>query len=157
MNRIQFLQKYVPYVGISFTIFVAGSLVYLHLFATVVTPHPRHETAISPNMMVCEEDPLDWITPSVFDKVDKYVTSLGYGLGDLQKVPCSSLRQCQYDAKRSVPCEKGQIVVSLRDKWFSEDHAGETLVHFDTETGEVNWAAILLPQKIFAPEGAYSI
>lgn len=52
---------------------------------------------------------------------------------------------CLYGS-RPLPCRAGAIVVDLRDRWFGDDQAGETL--FTAVDGRIVRATVLLPAAI---------
>ena len=148
----EFWSKYGKWFGFAFTALVVGLLIYLHVFATPVVPQLRQPSANTPDMWVCQEDPLEWVDEELFGKVKKFWDDHGHSIGGFKRVPCSSIKRCGLEDRRTVLCDPDNIVVSLRDQWFEEDHAGETLISFDKESGKTLWAAILLPSKILGPD-----
>jgi hypothetical protein len=149
----EFWSKYGKWFGLAFTALVVGLLVYLHVFGTPVVPQLRQPASNTPDMWVCTEDGLDWVDEDLFKKVDEFWTAHGHPIGVLKRVPCASIAQCEFGDRRMAPCEPNNIVVALRDKWFDEEHAGETLSVFDVNTRKTRWSTILVPKKILGPDG----
>lgn len=136
-------------IGVPFTLLVVG----LHLFGTPTVPKPRDQGEVVPDLLVCEEEVL-WVTEEVANKAIKFWKDHGHPMGTYKRVPCGSLEQCKTtDAKpRIMPCSREDVVVSLRDQNFSEDHLGETVTVYDEKSGKVAWSAIALPSVLLEPE-----
>ena len=150
MKVIDLARKFAPIFGVVLSVVVIGLLIYLHVFATPTVPKPRSQSNSTPNVIVCDGD-VPWVTDDTVNVARTFWNAHGYTMGPTVRQSCATLRQCTTDG-RMVPCSPGNIVVSLRDKWFSEDHAGETLAVSDKTSGDTQWATILLPSKIIAPD-----
>jgi hypothetical protein len=71
----------------------------------------------------------------------------GLLLGPVTDSPCVP---CSYEVKgvlRSATCIDGGITVDLRDRWFNDEHAGETLREIDGR-GIVLRASIQVPLRV---------
>lgn len=139
-------------IGVPFTLFVVGLLLYLHLFGTPTVAKRWDQDVEVPDLLVCEGE-VPWVTEEVANTAIKFWKEHDHPMGVYKRVPCASLEQCKTtDAKpRTLPCSRRDIVVSLRDQQFAEEHLGETVTVLDP-TGKVNWSAIMLPAVLLEPE-----
>lgn len=135
----------------SFTFLVVGLLVCLHIFGRQVVPKLRYQVGEEPRLLVCEGQ-IPWLGGETANRARLFWEAYGYAIQELIRVPCASLATCR-SGSRSLPCARGDILVSLRDGSFSEDHVGETVSSFDPATGRVEWATILLPGRLDVPVG----
>lgn len=141
------VQRHGRHVGGAFALLVVGLLAYLHAFAVTEVPRPRSQPYASPDVLVCSGLPA--VTDEVVQAVRVFWARSHRAVGAVRRIDCGTLRQCQA-GRRALPCSPGNIVVTLRDRWFKEGHAGETVC--SPREGESEWCTILLPSKLLASE-----
>jgi len=146
--------KYSWALGWIFTAFVVALLLWGHLGAKLEVPltQPFHG---DPMVGICKDAPA--FAHENLDRVVDRVAEVGHVPIDVQVVECGQYLFTDDDG-RTVPRLDGWILISLRDKDFSEEHAGET-VRWGKDYGdgpETYAATILLPPKILGPDDPMS-
>ena len=142
-------QKIGVIVGGIFTGFVVALLLWLNFIAKAEVPQKSVLPAATRPLILCAGVP-EQARHSI-ERARSFLAPHGCLLDATTNGFCENL--CQVSPDRAVPCRIGSVLVSLRDGSFSEDHAGETVSEVDSTTRQILWATILLPEKIFAPEG----
>lgn len=146
-------------VGGLFTLCIVGLLVWAHLFATLETPltSPWEDP---PKVAVCEGAP-----GFVGAELDRVVTTLEErGLSPAEvledPIPCNTTKVVEENgSERPIPYQEGMILIALRDQFFSEEHAGETIRWWEEgPNGERRTlaATILLPSMILGSDDPMS-
>lgn len=143
--------------GGAFTVFVAGLTFYLNVNDRKVEVervsldgqdwYPVTPWASPPSVLVCDSAPT-WVKEEVHGLVEELEKQgLAFGPVHVGACPLPCLYRTKDGQERRVACQEGAIVVDLRDHWFSETHAGETLLAF-SETGKLKHATSLLPSDV---------
>ena len=132
-------------VGGLFIVLVVGLLVFLHTSGKVEVEHRARWTS-PPDILICEGAPA-WVKAEAQGVVAELETR-GLVFGAVAEGTCPL--PCSYKPEkgpvRQLACREGVIVIDLRDRWFSEEHAGETL--WSSVGGFIEHATVLLPEKI---------
>jgi hypothetical protein len=140
-------------IGIPFTIFVVGLIVYGNFFAS--SSHDQHFTwEYRPELHVCDTAP-EWAKPGHkdFNQARDFWKARGWSYSKVTVGPCPKI--CDFKdpdtgKTRSVACNTGKVTIDLRDQWFKEDHAGECVRPASKDVLRDNdWVTILLPSVIY--------
>lgn len=132
-------------VGGLFTALVVGLLALLHA-SPVTVPLLHSPLAPKHDIYVCRTAPSKY-APTIPRAEDFWrAHDVLYGHTFLAD-PCMAICAVATDPRRLVACHPGAITVDLRDRAFSDEHAGETVFGVRSD-GSLAWATILLPAEI---------
>jgi hypothetical protein len=143
------------FIGIPFTVLVAGLILYGNFFASSENPQ-TFEWEYRPDLYVCDTAP-DWTKPDSkdFAKAMKFWEGLGFAFNNIETGPCP--KTCEFTdqdsgKKRTVACNLGKVTLDLRDQWFSEDHAGECVRPNKDVLRDNDWTTMLFPSVIYGSD-----
>lgn len=137
-------------VGLTFTVFIVGLLVWLNFGLTAEVPQKAVLPTEPRPLIICAGAP---------EQARRFAGQARSFLSShkcLFDIPTNGFCDnfCRISEDRAVPCRAGAVLIALRDGQYDEDHADETISEVDEKTGQILWATVLLPEKIFAPDGA---
>lgn len=132
------------------SVVVAGLFIFFGTAGKPEVPLVKDFTAPLPpghGIVVCRDAPA-WVDKEL-SRATAFWTAHGVSYGPtLYNAPCDVT--CNVKG-RPVTCNLGMITLDLRDRAFSDDHAGETIIVGDAQ-GHVLWATSLFPVKVLPGE-----
>lgn len=135
--------------GGTLAVLVFSLLAYLYSpagQAKIEVPHVVPPLSPGHGVALCSDVPQ--VARTNLDFTLEFGKKHGVIYGAVHPSDCATL--CEFEG-RMVPCNRGEITISLRDGAFSDDHCGETVWGL-TPSGQMAWATVLLPEKCFPPE-----
>lgn len=138
-------------IGVPFTVFVVGLIVYGNFFAS--SSHPTNFVwEYRPVLYVCDTAP-EWAQPDAepFARATKWWEDQGWAFENIEAGPCTELCKVTTDEGETldVTCNKGKVTLDLMDRWWDEDHAGVCRHPAGIEVmRDKDWATILVPNVI---------
>lgn len=135
--------------GISLTVVTVGLLAYLYSpAAKAEVPHVVPPLSPGHGIALCSDMPQ--VARANLDFTVDFGKKHGVVYGAVHPSDCATF--CEFEG-RMIPCNRGEITISLRDGAFSDDHCGETVWGL-TPSGQMAWATVLLPEKCFSEDGS---